>query len=47
MSHNPYGGCIDIPFLIVGGHLHFEDLKIWFGHLSLSFKFEYDPVSGY
>jgi hypothetical protein len=26
--------------------LHFEDLKIWFGHPSLSLKFEYDPISG-
>ena len=30
----------------IGGRLHFKDLKILLGHLSLRLKFEYDPVRG-
>ena len=30
----------------IGGHLHLGICKIWFSHLSLSCKFEFNPISG-
>ena len=41
LRSSPIGGCLPLEVIFI-----WMIKKTWFGHISLSLKFEYDPISG-